>query len=74
MNNAQRKLAELAGKSIVQHVLDGGWLGASWPGYVPGCSELSSDELDAAWDWMEENHPEILSMSQDNFRIAAELD
>lgn len=73
MNNGQKKLAELAGKSICKFVENGGWLGASWPNYVPGMRDLSDDELDQAWDWVDAHRPDIWEISQENFERESEL-
>lgn len=60
-------LARLMAANIIEHVRNGGWLGASWPHYVAGFNGASQAEVDAAMAAAEEAWPEIWIACRDNF-------
>ena len=68
-NNAQSTLARLAGRTVANHVANGGWLGASWPQYT--CGWLDQETLDSAIAEAQEINPNLWVDSERNFNEEA---
>lgn len=82
--NKNLLMAKLAAWRLVEHVKNGGWLGASWPHYACGIKTesgrivqsgydcFSDEQLELAVHLAVEQYPQLWDIAQQNFTYESE--
>jgi len=62
----------VAASALVRYVIEGNYLGASYPWYIRECRRLRGDEFLGAWALAHKRLPELSQLNNRNFFAALE--